>query len=154
MAAESYFEMELREIQLTEDSREQAVVVLSEKYGAREFPVYVGGLEARALDDIVLSAIQATPGSARPLTHDLICRIIDTLRGTLRQVKITHLSDGVFYAALEMEDDNGKILLVDCRPSDALVVAMKKQVPIFVEEKVLDEVGLDLNDINEEDDTF
>lgn len=154
MSTENYLEMELREIQLNEDSREQAVVVLAEKNGHKEFPVYVGGLEARALDDIVLSTIHGSSGAARPLTHDLICRIIDQLRATVRQVLITHLSNGIFYAAIELEDDNGKILLVDCRPSDALVIAMKKHVSIFVEKKVLDEVGLDFQDTDEDDKSY
>ncbi len=139
--AENYIEMEVREIQTSEDPRELPIIVLAEKKGGREFPIFIGHSEARALEDAVLG-VAANPFGfpKRPLTHDLILNIIDGLGASIRRVLVTRLESGTFFGALELETSSGAIEQIDSRPSDAMVLAMKRKTPIYVEENVLAEV--------------
>jgi len=138
--SEKYLEMEIREIQISEDPRDLPIIVLAEKSGTREFPIFIGHIEARALEDAVIvhpTFLPAVP--RRPMTHDLILNTIDGLSATFERVLITRLENGTFYGALELKSEN-RIVRIDSRPSDAMVLAMKRKIPIFVEEKVLAEV--------------
>lgn len=141
MPEENYIEMEVREIQTSEDPRELPIIVLAEKQGPREFPIFIGHIEARALEEAVLgSAANPFGFPRRPMTHDLILNTIDGLAATFKRVLITQLESGTFYGALELEKPNGELERIDSRPSDAMVLAMKRKTPIFVEENVLAEV--------------
>jgi uncharacterized protein len=77
----------------------------------------------------------------RPLSHDLICSIIETLGAKVDSVVITELRSDTFYAKIILKAD-GEELQVDSRPSDALALAASTQAPIFTEEQVLDEAGI------------
>ncbi len=128
-------EMEIREIQMKEDLRESQIVVLGEKDGKRVFPIFVGFFEAQAM----YVAVHAQP-LARPMTHDLIANVIDGLDARLAGICIDDLREATFHGKLILETKDGKQILVDSRPSDALVMAVKRQAPIYVESHVLDEV--------------
>ncbi len=137
----SYVEMEVREIQTSEDPRDLPIIVLAEKDGEREFPIFVGPIEARALEEAVIGSTAHLPGyPRRPMTHDLILNTMDGLQATFKRVLITRLAAGTFYGALELVRQEGELVEIDSRPSDAMVLAMKRKVPIFVEENVLAEV--------------
>lgn len=137
---ETYIEMEVREIQTSEDPRDLPIIVLAEKEGTREFPIFIGHIEARALEDAVTGSGPNPFGfPRRPMTHDLILNVIDGLDATLCRILITRLESGTFYGALELQLGE-KTSRIDSRPSDAMVIAMKRKTPIFVEEKVLAEV--------------
>jgi len=126
-------EIELSRIIINERSDEQ-VIVLKEKDGERAFPILIGIYEATAIDRGVKE--YRTP---RPLTHDLICAILNSLDVTLEYVVVNDLRSQTFYAKLLLKR-NDELIEVDSRPSDAIAVAVHFGAPIFVEEKVFDEV--------------
>lgn len=147
--AENYIEMELREIQIVNNARLAQVVVLGEKEGPRQFPIYIGLNEATIMDSAVHGV--RTP---RPFSHDLILNVIDSLGAVLERVLVVKLEDSVFYGALELTNADGARVRVDARPSDALVLAVKRECPVFVEEDVLSavETAGDENEVEELDD--
>ena len=112
------------------------VVMLKEKAGSRFLPIWIGHFEA----DAIAIPMQNVPVS-RPLTHDLLGRVVEQLGARLTQIVINDLADETFYARLVL-DQNGQHLEVDSRPSDAIALAIRAKVPIFVEEAVLDQAGM------------
>ncbi len=128
-------EMELREIQIKEDAIQTQVIVLAEKGGEREFPIFIGWVEATALD----SALHGYQ-NARPMTHDLVLNVIDGIGCELRHVVVDDLRQETFFGKLAVQTPMGAVELIDSRPSDALVLATKRRVPIYVAEHVLDMV--------------
>ena len=127
--------MELARIMISETSDHQ-VIVLKESDGQRSFPIVIGLHEAWAID----RAVKEIP-TPRPLTHDLVNSIIEELGAGLSQVIINDLRNNTFYAKLLVHRSGDKELVeIDSRPSDAIAIAMQRKTPIFVEEKVLDEV--------------
>jgi bifunctional DNase/RNase len=123
----------LSKIVITETSDHQ-VIVLKELEGKRSFPIIIGLNEAWAIDRAVKGI--STP---RPLTHDLITRIIESLNADVERVVISDLRNNTFYAKIVLRQD-GNIIEIDSRPSDAVALAMQKNTPIFVASKVLEEV--------------
>jgi len=128
-------EMELSEIQIVDDPTRHQVVVLAEKNGTRAFPIYIGLFEASAMDLAVHG--QRAP---RPLTHDLVYNVIEGLNGRLVEVRVDELRDETFFGKLVVQKEEGEKVLIDTRPSDALILAAKRGLPIFVDDSVLDEV--------------
>ena len=126
-------EVELSRIIINERSEFQ-VIVLKEKDGQRAFPISIGVYEATAIDRGVKD--QRAP---RPLTHDLLCSILKALGVQLERVVVNDLRSETFFAKLVLSL-NGRIVELDSRPSDAIAIAVQFGAPIFVEEKVLDEV--------------
>jgi bifunctional DNase/RNase len=125
--------MELKRIIISEIS-EQQVVMLKEVEGDRSFPIMIGIFEATSID----RRVKRLP-SPRPLTHDLVTGVIDNLGGELRDIYISELKDHTYYAKLRIRQ-NGEMVEVDCRPSDAIALAVTASVPIYVSEDVLEEV--------------
>lgn len=139
--AENFVEMELREIQTpTDDPRDAPIIVLAEKNGSREFPIYIGPVEARALEDAVLGEPRHSEHLRRPMTHDLILNCIDGLEAAIVRVLVTRLEKSTFIGAVEVRNSAGQSVRIDSRPSDAMILAMKRRTPIFVEEHVLRDV--------------
>jgi len=128
-------EMELREIQIVDDPTRHQVVVLAEKNGHRAFPIYIGLFEASAMDLAVHG--QKAP---RPMTHDLIYNLLEGLNAQLVEVRVDELRNETFFGKLVVQRADGDMVLIDSRPSDALILAAKSGLPVFVEEQVLDEV--------------
>jgi len=126
-------EVELSRIIINERS-DQQVIVLKEKQGQRAFPILIGIYEATAIDRGIKE--YRTP---RPLTHDLICSILKGLNVTLRRTIVSDMRNHTFFATLILEQD-GRSVEVDARPSDAIAISVQLSAPIFVEEKVFDEV--------------
>ncbi|MBX5492488.1 MAG: bifunctional nuclease family protein [Chloroflexi bacterium] len=112
------------------------VVMLKEKTGPRFLPIWIGHFEA----DAIAIPMQNVPVS-RPLTHDLLGRVMQTLGARLTQIVINDLADETFYARLIL-DHGGQHLEIDSRPSDAIALAIRAKVPIYVEESVLDQAGI------------
>jgi len=106
-------------------------LILKEVNGARRLPIIIGAFEAQS---IALEMEGIKP--PRPLTHDLIKSIIDGLGVGLTDVFINELKDGTFYAKLNLETQE-----IDSRPSDAIALAVRYGVPIFVSDKVMDEAA-------------
>ena len=126
-------QVEISRIIINERS-EQQVIVLKEKGGDRAFPILIGIYEATAIDRGIKE--YRTP---RPLTHDLICSMLDALDVTVLRIIVSDLRNQTFYARLVLSR-NGKTLDIDSRPSDAMAIAVQTGADIFVEEKVLEEV--------------
>lgn len=106
-------------------------LILKEVNGMRRLPIIIGAFEAQS---IALEIEGIKP--PRPLTHDLIKTIIDSLGVSLNDVFINELRDGTFYARLNMDSQE-----IDSRPSDAIALAVRYGVPIFVSDKVMDEAS-------------
>jgi bifunctional DNase/RNase len=117
----------------------QRVVILKEKESDRYLPIWIGPAEA----DAIAVRLQEVAVS-RPLTHDLLRSIIDTLGGSIQYIVVNDLANDTFYARIIMEVD-GRSMEIDSRPSDAIALAVRVQVPIFAEETVLDKAGVRLD---------
>ncbi len=126
-------QMELRRIIISE-IHEQQVVMLREVEGERSFSIMIGIFEATSID----RRVKRLP-SPRPLTHDLVASVIESLGGELRDIYISELRDHTYYAKLRIRM-NGEMVEVDSRPSDAIALAVTASVPIYVSEEVLEEV--------------
>jgi len=124
--------MELRRIIISEVD-DQQIIVLRETEGERSFPIVIGLFEASSID----RRVKGIP-SPRPLTHDLITNIIELMGGELQDVMINELKDHTYYALLRIRHE-GELLEVDCRPSDAIALAVTAKIPIYVNEDVLGE---------------
>jgi bifunctional DNase/RNase len=117
----------------------QRVVILKEKESDRYLPIWIGPAEA----DAIAVRLQEVAVS-RPLTHDLLRSIIDALGGSIQYIVVNDLTNDTFYARIIMEVD-GRSMEIDSRPSDAIALAVRVQVPIFAEEAVLDKAGVRLD---------
>jgi bifunctional DNase/RNase len=126
--------MELSRI-IISDNNEQQIIYLKEVDGERMFPIVIGFFEATSIDRRVRR--QPTP---RPLTHDLLASAIEHLGGELQDVFINDLRDHTYFAKLRIKQE-GEMVEVDSRPSDAIAVAVTVDVPIYVSEDVLEEAG-------------
>lgn len=127
-------EMVLREIQRSHITPFN-VVLLFEKDGERYFPIYIGSEEARATDNALYNR-----QAARPLTHDLIGNVLEGLGATLEGVLVDSLEQETFHGKLLLKTADDRHVKIDSRPSDAIVLATKYRVPIFVSEDVLGQV--------------
>src|SRR3979411_1345131 len=114
----------------------QHVVILKEKETDRYLPIWIGIYEANA---IALKITGITP--ERPITHDLMTNIFKDLGARVTSVEVSSLASDVFYARIFMAVD-GRNLDVDARPSDAIALAVRAEVPILVSDEVLDKAGV------------
>jgi bifunctional DNase/RNase len=127
--------MELSRIIISEIN-DQQVVYLKEIDGERSFPILIGWFEATSINRHVKQ--EETP---RPLTHDLLVTAIEHLGAELQDVVINELRDHVYYARLRVRQE-GELVEIDARPSDAIAVAVTcdPPLPIYVSEDVLNDV--------------
>lgn len=117
----------------------QRVVILKEKDTERYLPIWIGPAEADSiavrLQDVVVP---------RPLTHDLLRSVIEALGATVTSIIVCDLKNDTFYAKINLSV-NGEYLEIDSRPSDAIALAVRVQVPIFADESVLEKAGIFLD---------
>ena len=126
--------MELSRILITE-TQDYQLIELREVDGERKFPIVIGLYEAAAIE----RRLKNIP-IQRPQTHELLAQTIDAMGGKLAQIVINDLRDHTFFAQLVIEL-GGRTIEVDSRPSDAIALGIANDVPIFVEEHVLEEAG-------------
>jgi len=112
------------------------VLILREKEAERFLVIWIGPSEAEA---IAMKLGEAQP--PRPMTHDLLRSIIDSLGAQVRHILVNDISNDTFYARIVL-DANGREIEIDSRVSDAVALAVRAQVPIFADESVLDRAGL------------
>jgi len=112
------------------------VVVLKEKSAERFLPIWIGADVAEA----ITYRLQEFH-SPRPLTHDLMMSVIAELGGTVTSVAITDLKDDTYYAVIRVEQD-GRTIEIDSRSSDAIAIAVRAEVPIYVAEHVIERAGV------------
>jgi uncharacterized protein len=111
----------------------QPVVILKEKIGDRELYIWIGPVEAMALQRAISKEVYQ-----RPLTHELLRNIIDKTGASIEHIEIDDLRDHTYYATIYLKNAEAKLITVDARPSDSLVLATWMGVPIFVSEKVIE----------------
>jgi hypothetical protein len=111
----------------------------------RAVPIFIGQLEAQS----ILIGLGDVP-MPRPLTHDLFISVLEKLNVAVDRVEITELKDGTFYARLVLKQGIKK-MAIDSRPSDALGIASRLNCPIFISETVVEEAGIAINLISEEE---
>lgn len=112
------------------------IVMLRDTDSDRQLPIWIGPCEAEAIT-IELQDVEI----ARPVTHDLLKNTIKEMGGKVSHILINELRDQVFYARLVV-DQKGNQLEIDCRPSDAIALAVRVKVPIFVNEAVMEEAAI------------
>jgi len=127
-------EMQLSRIIISEIN-DQQIIYLKEVDGDRQFPILIGIFEATSID----RRVKSYP-SPRPLTHDLLVNTVEELGAELDSVVINELREHTYFARLRIRQD-GEIVEVDSRPSDAIAVAVTcdPPLPIYVAEEVLEE---------------
>jgi uncharacterized protein len=126
----------------------QRVVILKDGPGDRYLFIWIATAEAYS----IAMELQGTT-SLRPLTHDLLKSVIAQLGGTIVSVIINDLSDDIYYARLVL-DANGRHVEVDSRPSDAIALAVRAKVPIYVAENVLESAGVTLQSPSEQEEAI
>ncbi|MBA2633526.1 MAG: bifunctional nuclease family protein [Chloroflexi bacterium] len=123
----------------------QHVVILKESEKDRYLPIWIGSSEANAIA-MRLQGLSAE----RPLTHDLMVSVLGGLGARVSRVVVTHVTDGTFHARLYLENAGGDESEVDSRTSDAIAIAVRTGSPIYVDERVLDEAGVEPDASDEE----
>jgi uncharacterized protein len=123
----------------------QPIVLLREREGERYLPIWIGAMEATA----IAFALQGIP-TPRPMTHDLMKNVLEEIGVHVERIVITELRDGTFYAELQMAQ-NGARYQITSRPSDAIALAVRLNVPIYANEEVLSEASIVIRDDEEQE---
>ena len=131
-----YVPMRLARIVIN-DVGDQQAVFLKEIDGDRAFPIVIGLFEASSIERRIC---EEKP--QRPLTHDLLQSTIEALGGEAQDIVITSLVEHTYYAVIRIKQD-GELVEIDCRPSDALALSVhyEPHLPVFVADEVLEEVS-------------
>ncbi len=108
-------------------------------------PIFIGQLEAQS----ILIGLGNVP-MPRPNTHDLLLSILAMMDIYIEKIEIIALKDGIFYAQISMKQDE-KTYVIDSRPSDSIALAVRAKCPIFIADSVVDEAGIPLTSITEEE---
>lgn len=124
---------EMRVIGITIDPVTQTpIVILRDKENLNTLPIWIGILEANAIA-VGLENVKLP----RPMTHDLFKNLLDQTGVRLLRVEVTDIRESTYYAVLHLDRD-GKSLVIDCRPSDAIAIAIRMEVPVMVRDAVID----------------
>ncbi len=124
------------------------ILLLREAEGRRYLPIWIGDHEATAIV-VALEGVE----SPRPMTHDLLKLVTESLDAQVSRVVVTELNGGTFYADLVFTR-NGEEITVSARPSDAMALAARTEAELFAERALLDEVGVEIQDDEEEEQTI
>lgn len=124
---------------------ETPILLLRESAGRRYLPIWIGEHEATAIV-VALEGIE----SPRPLTHDLLKMVTGALDAEVNRVIVTELNEGTFFADLVLTR-NGEEVTVSARPSDAMALAARTEAAVFAERELLDKVGVELQDDDEDE---
>jgi bifunctional DNase/RNase len=121
------------------------ILLLRETGGVRYLPIWIGTAEATAIA-LALEGVEPQ----RPMTHDLLKLVTESLDAAVDRVVVTDLKGGTFFADLVMRR-NGEEVAVSSRPSDAIALAVRTSAPLFAARDVLDEAGVEIRDEDEEE---
>lgn len=121
------------------------IVLLKGDQDERSLPIFIGAAEAQSIA-IFINNVPIP----RPLTHDLLKNLLDFMECRLMRIEIHDFKEGTFYARLVLDRD-GVLMTLDCRPSDAIALALRCTAPIYVAQLVIEETGrvIDENDLGE-----
>jgi bifunctional DNase/RNase len=120
-------------------------LVLGEKAGKRRLPIIIGMFEAQA---IAIEIEKIIPN--RPMTHDLFKSFAGSFNFTIKEIIISDLKEGVFFAKIMCENEKD-IIEIDSRPSDAIAIGLRFNAPIYTYETILSEAGIELSEEEEEE---
>ncbi len=140
--------MELIGVQLEMPSNSPVLLLRESNSQGRVLPVVIDLPEAQAIGR-GMDGVR----TARPMTHDLMKNLLDTLEAKVVKVTVTELVDRTFYAVIELQTAGGESLEVSSRPSDAVALAVRTQSPIFASEEVMDEAGQFLEGLSRTEDS-
>jgi bifunctional DNase/RNase len=132
-----FVEMEVKGVRLDAVGN-SPVVLLADKEGKKALPIWIGLLEANAIDKELRNNT-----SPRPMTQDLLYSILSQAHVKVKEVRITDIKNNTYYATLFLTINKG-VVGIDARPSDAIVIALKSKTPILVSAKILEEQGIAL----------
>ena len=113
-------------------------VLLQEKDSDRSLPIIVGSSEAQAIA-LYLEGVDMP----RPMTHDLLINVLENLEGEINRVTIARISNGTFFAEVEVSNPQIGEMIIDARPSDAIAIALRTLSPIYVSDEVMGAAGID-----------
>ncbi|MCB0570363.1 MAG: bifunctional nuclease family protein, partial [Phaeodactylibacter sp.] len=130
-------EIKIAALASSESQANSFVVVLKEEEGNRRLPVVIGAFEAQAIA-LALENVHTN----RPMTHDLFKNTLVALSIHLKEVVISNLKFGVFYATLICEHIDGSIVEIDARTSDAIALAVRFNSRIYAYDFIMDEAGI------------
>jgi hypothetical protein len=143
-AASSFEQGELIEVKVHlvgfDSANKQPLVFLSDFTGQRALPIVIGLFEASA----IYAEMQGIT-HRRPLTHDLLERVLHASKETIHRVIITHNKEGIYYATIEMNRDDS-LIEIDARPSDSIVMALKFDSPIYVAKNLFQEMAISVGE--------
>ena len=128
---------------------QKPIILLKEENGERFLPIWVGAFEASA---IALEIVNFK--TSRPMTHDIIIRIIKDLGAKVDFIAVTDIINDTFYAVLNLMNTEEQTISIDLRPSDAIAIAVRSKCPIFASKLVLENAGLKVSSIEEEIEKF
>ena len=124
------------------------IVVLREKSGKsrRLLPIWIGIFEALA----IITELEKH-SVARPMTHDLLKSVIDSVKAEVVSILISDLKESTFYAEITLRLSNGDVIKIDARPSDAMALALRAKTPIYVSEEIMANSGIspDIMDVDD-----
>lgn len=127
---------------LTMDSNNNnPVILLKQKDGQKVMPIWIGLFEANSIA-MSIGEVQVP----RPMTHDLLKSALEESGLKIERVAVTDLKDNTFYATIYLRD-NGTVIQVDSRPSDAIALAVRTQCPIFIMDSIFDQSSIDLDSV-------
>ena len=121
-------------VSLTSQNR---LLLLKEKNGVLSLPLFIGQFEA---ESIVLSLQEIE--ISRPQPHDQIRSVVRALEGRIVSAEITEMKAASFYAVINLENAEGQPVSIDCRPSDAVAVALRAKVPIYIAHELMQQYGI------------
>jgi bifunctional DNase/RNase len=125
-------------------SSQKPIVLLREEKGNRYLPIWIGVFEATAIA-LEMAGVK-TP---RPMTHDLISSILRKMGIAAHKVVVDDLIDNTFYATILLKH-RGREYQISSRPSDAIAIAVREKIPIFVSESVLEAASIVIQSLEEE----
>jgi uncharacterized protein len=144
--------MELHVVGIALDTRTGTpIVVLNDEENRRALPIWIGTAEASA----IIRQLENIP-TTRPMTHDLMASMIETLGYSVTRIEINDLNEDTYYAMIQLEGEDGQVISMDSRPSDAIALALRTQAPIFASVNVMTDgtISTDQDRDRQEDEQF
>ena len=147
-------ELKIQGISYSDNTSGAFALILQETNGSRKLPIVIGGFEAQA----IAIGLEKKIKTSRPLTHELFKSFADKFGIKINHIIISKLKDGVFFSNIVLEN-NGDLIRIDSRTSDAIALSIRFNAPIFVKKDILDKAGFDddekySEEINFTDDNF
>ncbi len=123
---------------LVDPMNNSPVILLKDRNSSKAMPIWIGEAEAMSI------ALELQGHTfPRPLAHDLMKHLLETLGGALEQVAITEVKEGTYYATLHIRVSNGEIKELDARPSDSVALALRTHCPIYIADEVFDQSAIE-----------